>query len=141
MATDTRTVVRRLALEHPDWLPVLDAAAAVAARVEDNGGEFAGAWVLTELQRRGGARWVPNLRLLVSYGLLEKSGASTRGGRRAYYRMPDRAGVEQALKDWRDRAPAQPRTPRFIGSGASKQPPTDVARRAGELVFEPRSWR
>jgi len=45
----------------------------------------------------GEPAWKPGLRLLVAYGLLEKSGESTRGGRRAYYRMPDRTGVEEAL--------------------------------------------
>src|SRR5919197_5465372 len=95
---ETEQAVRRLAIEHLEWLPVLEAAAAVAASVEEHGGEFAGAWVVDELARRGASRWIPNLRLLVSYGLVEKSGPSTRGGRRAYYRMPDRSGVESALE-------------------------------------------
>ena len=134
--------VRRLALEHPDWLPVLEAAAVVAARVEEHGGEFAGAWVVDELARRGSPRWIPNLRILVSYGLLEKSGPSTRGGRRAYYRMPDRVGVEKAIEAWRANAGAgSPRTLRFVGAGASADPPRDTARRAGEITYEPRSWR
>jgi hypothetical protein len=131
--------VRRLAVEHPDWLPVLEAAVAVAATVEEHGGEFAGAWVVDELARRGAPRWIPNLRLLVSYGLLEKSGPSTRGGRRAYYRMPDRPGVESALEARSANRPGL--RLRFIGAGASEEPPQDTARRAGEIAFEPRSWR
>jgi len=134
--------VRRLALEHPEWLPVLDAAAAVAANVEEYGGEFAGAWVVDELARRGSPRWIPNLRILVSYGLLEKSGPSTRGGRRAYYRMPDRVGVVKAIEAWRRHgAGTEPRTLRFVAAGASTEPPADTARQAGEITYEPRSWR
>jgi hypothetical protein len=134
--------VRRLAIEHPEWLPVLEAAAAVAASVEKHGGEFAGAWVVDELARRGSPRWIPNLRILVSYGLLEKSGPSTRGGRRAYYRMPDRAGVLSALEAWRaGGGGAKRRALRFVGAGASTEPPADMARQAGELPYLPRSWR
>ncbi len=134
--------VRRLAREHPEWLSVLEAAVAVATNVEAHGGEFAGAWVVDELGRRGAPRWIPNLRILVSYGLLEKSGPSTRGGRRAYYRMPDRAGVEKALEEWQPDTPAETlRRLRFIAAGASTEPPADTARRAGEITYEPRSWR
>jgi hypothetical protein len=142
MINGAEQAVRRLAIEHPDWLPVLEAATAVAARVEEHGGEFAGAWVVEELAQRGSPRWIPNLRILVSYGLLEKSGPSTRGGRRAYYRMLDREGVAEALKTWDDtRAGQNRRTLRFIGAGASTQPPADAARRADEIRYEPRSWR
>src|ERR1051326_5784000 len=115
--------VRRLAIEHPDWLPVLEAATAVAERVEEHGGgEFAGAWGVDELARRGSPRWIPNLRILVSYGSLEKSGPSTRGGRRAYYRMLDRKGVAEALETWREgRAGQLQRNLRFIAAGASTE--------------------
>src|SRR6266511_345445 len=83
--------VGRLAREHPDWLPVLEAAVAVAANAEAHGGEFAGAWVVDELGRRGAPRWMRNLR--------------------------------------------------FIAAGASTEPPADTARQAGEITYEPRSWR
>ena len=117
---------------------MLSAAVAVAERAEEYDGIFAGAWVVDELARRGHGRWVPNLRLLVSYGLLEKSGSSTRGGRRAYYRMPDRVGVAKAMESWR----LQARRPlRFIGAGASTDGPRDTARQAGDMSYEPRSWR
>lgn len=135
--SSSATSVRRLALEHPGWLPVLEAAVAVAERVEDHGGEFAGAWVISELTSRGGPRWVPNLRLLVTHGLIEKSGESTRGGRRAYYRMTDRVGIEEALAEWRASA-APARRLRFIGAGEGN---TRDGRRADEAPFEPRSWR
>jgi hypothetical protein len=139
---DPEQAVRRLAIEHPEWLPVLEAAATVAASVEEHGGEFAGAWVVDELARRGSRRWIPNLRILVSYGLLEKSGPSTRGGRRAYYRMPDRRAVVKAIEARRGIAGAQTRrTLRFVAAGASSDSPADAARRAGELAYEPRSWR
>jgi hypothetical protein len=122
-------------------MPVLDAAVAVAARVEEHGGEFAGAWVVDELSRRGGPRWVPNLRILVTYGLIEKSGESTRGGRRAYYRMPGRQGIEHALESWRATAPPRRRPLRFVASGLSSDEPHDIGRRAGETPFVPPSWR
>jgi hypothetical protein len=139
---DLDSAVRRLAYEHPGWLPVLEAAVTVAANVEAHGGEFAGAWVVDELRRRGAPRWIPNLRILVSYGLIEKSGPSTRGGRRAYYRMPDRAGVEGALEVWRASTGAEKlRNLRFVAAGISTEPPADTARRAGEITYEPRSWR
>ena len=89
----------RLANERPDWLPVLEAACEQARKAEPYGGEFPGSYVLQELARRTkNTAWFPGLRLLVGYGLIEKSGPSTRGGRRAYYRMPDREGVERALQ-------------------------------------------
>jgi hypothetical protein len=98
MVTGTADAVQRLAYEYPDWVPVLRAACVQARKSEPFGGQFAGRWVLQELARQTGRpEWQPGLRRLVAYGLLEKVGESTRGGRRAYYRMPDRAGVEDAL--------------------------------------------
>ena len=94
-----RELVERLHTEKPEWIPVLRAAVSVAERV--SGGQFAGAWVLDEWVRtaRPEVPWKPGLRTLATYGLIEKVGESTRGGRRAYYRMPDRAGVDEALKE------------------------------------------
>lgn len=95
---EMKVAVLRLAYEHPDWVPVLRAACTQARKSEPYGGQFAGRWVLQELAEvTGQPQWQPGLRRLVSYGLLEKVGESTRGGRRAYYRMPDREGVERAL--------------------------------------------
>lgn len=137
----TEQAVRRLAYERPDWLPVLEAAAAVAARVEEHGGEFAGAWVAKELSERGSSRWIPNLRILVGFGLLEKSGPSTRGGRKAYYRMPHRAEVEHALAGWHAGQGHEKRPLRFIASGSSGGKPGDTARQAGEIAYGHRSSR
>jgi hypothetical protein len=52
---------------------------------------FAGTWVLQEWARRtGNAKWKPGgLRFLASEGLIVKVDSS-RGGKRAYYRMLDR---------------------------------------------------
>jgi hypothetical protein len=142
LLTPTDEAVRRLAVEHPEWIPVLEAAVAVAERSEPIGGEFAGAWVLDEVRARGGPSWFPNLRILASHGLLEKSGASTRGGRRAYYRMPDREAVARAVEAWRGNGMTQTRSRlSFIGSGASTESPADMGRQAGEVSYEPRSWR
>lgn len=142
MITLPIVAVQRLAREHPEWLPVLEAATVVAARAEEYGGEFAGAWVVDELARSGRQRWIPNLRILVTYGLAEKSGPSTRGGRRAYYRMPHRLEIEQALQAWHpNREEGHPRPLEFIAAGSSSDQPVDTARRAGEIAYEPRSWR
>lgn len=143
LLTPSDEAVRRLAVEHPEWMPVLEAAVAVAERSEPHGGEFAGAWVLDEVRAHGGPNWFPNLRILASHGLLVKSGASTRGGRRAYYRMPDRADVTRAIAAWRRRNGAAQTRSRlsFIGAGASTEAPADMARQAGEISYEPRSWR
>lgn len=97
---ETARAVMRLANERPDWIPVLRAASSQARKSAPYGGEFAGHLVLLEMEQQTGTRaWLPGLRLLVGYGLLEKSGESTRGGRRAYYRMPDLEGVEYALQE------------------------------------------
>lgn len=96
---ETRRAVMRLAHEHPDWLPVLRAACSQARQTEHTCGEFAGSWVLQEVTKETGRpEWRPGLRLLSSSGLIEKTDTA-RGGRRAYYRMPDREGVEQALAE------------------------------------------
>jgi hypothetical protein len=77
----------------PKWLPVVVSAYQQARRTAPYGGRFAGAWVLQDL-----GDWVPSLRSLVAAGVVEKSGATVRGGRRAYYCMPDADGVERALR-------------------------------------------
>lgn len=101
--------VRQLALQSPDWLPVVRAALTTA---ETTGNRFAGAWVVDEFERikwpgmayggvYGGTRvtMVPGLRKLTTFDILEKDGPSTRQGRRAYYRMPDPDGVRRALEE------------------------------------------
>ena len=86
--------VKRLAMERPDWLPIVEACLEEAKRTR---GEFAGAWVLKRARQKG-IPWFPNLRILVSYGIL-KHEDTTRGGRRAYYIMPDPEGVEMAMRE------------------------------------------
>jgi hypothetical protein len=81
--------VKVLAREHPQWLDVVKACHEEAAEVD----EFAGAWVVRRL-----GRWIPSLRILARYGILEKVDTS-RGGRRAYYRMVDREEVGRALQE------------------------------------------
>lgn len=149
---DKRQVARAVAAlstERPEWLSVLEAALVVAERCEPYGGEFAGAWVLEELkQQTGHPVWLPNLRVLISYGFLEKAGESTRGGRRAYYRFTDRKTIGSVLAEHRpvlpktepSSGPSAPRF-RFIAAGNSGDPGSDTARRAGNIPYQPRSWR
>lgn len=147
MTDRVERAVATLEAERPEWIPVLEAAIAVSDRVEEFGGEFAGAWVLDELERRVGRRtWLPNLRVLQSYGLIEKVGESVRGGRRAYYRMPAKklvADVLSRLRDTRrpDSSPPPTRGFAFVGSGDSGESGSDWARRSADLPFAPKTWR
>jgi SOS-response transcriptional repressor LexA len=86
----------RLLHDDPNWAPIVAAALEKAKAL--NGSGMAGAWVLALAKERG-ILWLPNLRKLVSYGILEKEGESTRGGRRAYYTMPDIQGVQEAMDE------------------------------------------
>lgn len=133
--------------ERPEWLPVLEAALTVAERVAPYGGEFAGAWVLDELEKRSGhPTWLPNLRVLVTYGFLTKAGESTRGGRRAYYRFNNAKAVRDLLRST-SRLSAPPPAPptagkfHFVGAGDSGTPGSATGRDAGEIIYRPRSWR
>ncbi|GEM_PF-1056581 len=140
--------VAALANERPDWIPVLEAALEVSDRVQEYGGEFAGAWVIDELERRvGHPKWLPNLRVLVTYGLIEKSGESVRGGRRAYYRF---AATKNAIKEALALLSPKTKVPvagpassrfRFVGAGDSGEAGSDFARRSADLTYEPPPWR
>jgi len=92
--TDADLATRRFLKDHPDWLDVVRACVVEATRSR---GEFAGAWVLREA-KKSGRDWLPNLRPLVSSGILRRTDVA-RGGRRAYYVMPDIKGVKMALMD------------------------------------------
>ena len=147
MAVDVRRAVAALVADKPEWVPVLEAAIAVSDRGEKYGGEICGAWVIDELESRTGHRtWLPNLRVLQSYGLVEKTGESVRGGRRAYYRIPAKRELAEALSRLKP-APGSNPPPKerkrflFVGSGDSGQPGSDWARRSADLPFEPDSWR
>lgn len=85
---------KRFLREHTNWAPIVRACVTEAERCH---GEFAGAWVLQEARKQG-IDWFPNLKPLVSYGVLTRTGGS-RGGRRAYYVMPDPEGVKTALQE------------------------------------------
>ncbi len=139
--------VAALTQERPEWLPILEAALAVAERSEPYGGEFTGAWVLDELEQRAGhPTWFPNLRVLITYGFLEKAGESTRGGRRAYYRCTGTQLIRRVLarlapvRDQGERPPGSPLGRfHFVGAGNSGQPRSDTARRAGDIIYRPPS--
>lgn len=92
--TDGYVATRRFLRDHPKWLDVVAACVVEANRCN---GEFAGAWALNEA-KKSGRSWFPNLRPLVSYGILRRTDV-TRGGRRAYYVMLDIQGVGTALKE------------------------------------------
>jgi hypothetical protein len=86
---------RRFLRDFPHHFAVVSACVNLA---EQTRGDFAGAWVLREAQKSGVA-WFPNLRSLASYGIIQRTDV-TRGGRRAYYLMPDIAGVKAALGEF-----------------------------------------
>lgn len=88
--------VKRLFRESPNWIPIVEVCLEEAKTIS---GEFAGAWVL-EAAKKKGITWFPNLRTLTAAGILQRTGTS-RGGRRAYYIMPDPEGVERALQELR----------------------------------------
>lgn len=82
--------------DYPEWRPVVKAALEETKSLKTS--RVAGAWILNRAKRNG-VHWIPNFRKLVSYGILQKEGESTQGGRRSYYSMPDIQGVEKALKE------------------------------------------
>lgn len=88
--------VIHLLRDHPEWHPVIMAALEEAKTIKSN--RFAGTWILNRAKKHG-VQWIPNFRKLVLYGILQKNGESSRGGRRSYYSMPDIDGVEKALKE------------------------------------------
>ena len=86
---------KRLLEEKPEWLPILRECVKCAEKY----GEFAGSWVLKGVERELKKKvWVPGLRTLVAYGILKKVDTS-RGGRRAYYIIPDIEGTKKALQE------------------------------------------
>lgn len=91
--------IKRLAKERPDWIPIAEVCLDEAKSIT---GDFAGKWILDEFKKRGltwrGKGWFPNLKPLVTCGILQRTGGS-RGGRRAYYLMPDIKGAEKALSE------------------------------------------
>ena len=87
--------VKRLSEERPDWIPIVKECLECSQKYE----EFAGSWVLSGLaEKRNAIVWKPGLRTLVAYGILKKI-RTTRGGRRAYYIIPDPEGAKKALQE------------------------------------------
>ena len=85
--------VKRLSEERPDWIPIVMECLECAQKYN----KFAGSWVLSGLaEKRKKKVWKPGLRTLAAYGILEKV-TTSRGGRRAYYIMPDLEGAKKAL--------------------------------------------
>ena len=102
--TTTRDKVRRFAMEYPRMVHALEFACQVA-REHEQWQQFAGTWVIKPLldEKLQSGEDVfdvpPSLRLFLSSELLVKVGNSTRGGKRAYYWMPDFDEVERAIKE------------------------------------------
>lgn len=92
--------IHRLAREKPKWLPIVKCAYKVALDFISKGytPEFAGSWVLEKAKEEGVANWFPGLKILVSYGILKKTGTA-RGGRRTYYMFEDLEGAKRALQE------------------------------------------
>lgn len=89
---------KRLLADLPEWwLDVIEECLYAADAAQRFNGEFPGARVWRALREKNKHPF-PNLKPLVTYGILEKT-ESSRGGRRAYYAMPDRDGVRRALAD------------------------------------------
>jgi hypothetical protein len=86
--------VKTLGSEDPCWLPVVREC---YRWTTTNGERFARSWIV---QNTG--QWFPNLKPLVSRGILEKL-STTRGGSRAYYRLIDPNGVARALTELQQR--------------------------------------
>ena len=83
--------VMRLAVEDPQWLPLVKAASEF---VRELGNHFSGKWLLERAQ----AGWFPNLKPLVTRGILEKE-YSNAGGTKAYYRLRHAGGTDRALRE------------------------------------------
>ena len=95
MTPDGYTATQRFLIDHPDWIPIVRACVAVAEAYPR--GDFPGARVCREAEKNG-IPWFPNLRPLAAYGVLQRTEVS-RGGRRAYYVMPDSEGTKKALQE------------------------------------------
>ena len=108
---DSYEATFELLREFPQWRGVIAAALEEAQTITTE--RFAGKWVLNRAKKHG-VTWVPNLRKLVSHGILQKEGESTRGGSRAYYSMPDPAGVARALRDVKISSVSEPYAGHFV---------------------------
>lgn len=80
----------KLAVEDPAWMPPVRECYEFSVRI---GNHFAGSWIIQRVE----AGWFPNLKPLVTRGILEK-GDSSRGGHRRYYKLVDPEGTGRALR-------------------------------------------
>jgi len=53
----------------------------------------------------------------------------------------DRVSLAAVIRQGLELRAGQQRRPRFIGAGSSKEPPYNMSELAGDLEYEPRSWR
>jgi hypothetical protein len=86
-----REPVLKLAVEDPEWLPLVKAAWESA---QDFGNHFSGNGSSGPRRPAG----FLNLKPLVKRGILEKE-YSTASGRKAYYRLVDTGGAGRALRE------------------------------------------
>lgn len=87
---DPHPGVLKLSREQPPvWIWATMAAYLCARR---GNGFFAGSYVLREA-----GTWLPGITMLRRYGIVVKDGESTRGGHRAWYRLPEAEKVAAAL--------------------------------------------
>lgn len=129
-----REAVKRLAAEQPEWVPAVRAALTLAESGRD---VFPGASIVGELRRQQAARtWYPNFRPLATYGVVEKAGRSTRGGSRAYYRIPDLEGVRQGLRDLEATEGGARTYPDLSFTGIGRSGRSDLSERAEEILCE-----
>lgn len=86
---------KRLLEKKPEWFPVVKESLEASKKYR----EFAGKWILENLREKKKDYPIgPGLKTLSAFGILKRTNTS-RGGRRAYYVMPDPSGVEKALKE------------------------------------------
>ena len=131
VVVDGRDAVLRVATEDPQWLPAVRAALTLMDRSVD---EFAGAWLLDEMLRQHAPRtWYPNFRRLMTLGILEKVGESTRGGQRAYYRLVDADGVRRGL-DELERQGVLPAATRLRFTGVGRSGRSDLSTAADAIL-------
>ena len=83
--------LKRLADEDPAWIPVVRACYESSQK---HGNHFAGSWIVQEPN----IGWLPNLKPLVTRGILTK-GELTRGGSRRYYSLSDPEGIGRGLAE------------------------------------------
>jgi len=80
----------KLAVEQPAWMALVKACYDFSVQ---HGNHFAGSWIIDSAN----AGWFPNLKPLVTHGILQRE-YTTRGGRRGYYKLVDPDGAGRAIR-------------------------------------------